>query len=105
MYEKKRTGRPFNYTVTIECAGKIFTGKGKSIFAALEDLPMDYTNVKNKGNLEVKRGDKSAQMFLNKKPLQRLVVNKLVKAWTAKVIEDMLDKGVKELPYAYKAMK
>jgi len=80
-----------NAVVTLTMGDDSYEAEGETPFDALCALPVDYTQVKIKGNIELQyKGKKSSKHFFVR-PLRRIVTGQLRKVQVAKDLTYLLE--------------
>lgn len=90
MATTKTSSKSSEFTVTLETGGEIFTGNGKTILEAIENIPTDYTKIKYKGIFKATQGDKKAERFMYTASLKKVFANKLRRVYLADNLNYML---------------
>jgi len=80
-----------NYTAVLTMDGKSYQGEGATIFDAMTNIPLDYTQIKIKGILEIAKGKLKTSKLFYLKPLKRIFANKLTRQMWAKNLLKLLE--------------
>jgi len=70
--------------VEIIINGKVFKSEGESLEKAFDNLKLDWFDVKNKGVIKIKDGNKEKELVFLRNKLKKVFVNKLNKLIFAK---------------------
>lgn len=90
MAKEKITKTPIEQTKTfaiLEMGGEQYKGIGESVHEAIQNLPLDYTQVKTKGVLTITQGKKKCERLFYLRPLKALLASKIRKIGYAKQME------------------
>ena len=77
--------------VTLKTDKRQYISKGESIFEAISNLPVDYTNTKTKGTITVSKGKKKAEKFFFAHQLRMQICHPLRRKGLAIVLEKLLN--------------
>ncbi len=80
-----------DYKVVLVMAGNDYTGKGKTLLDALNDIKIDWIQIKAKGVIRVSKGKQSIERLFQMKQLRRIFVNKIMRLVGAKRLELFLN--------------
>ena len=78
------------YLATLEHGTDLYKGKGETAIEALQNLNIDYTQVKLKGTVKLQKGELKSERFMYKLPLRRFIANKMARIQLAKYMEQLL---------------
>lgn len=78
------------YKITVNCNNSEYSAEGETIFDALNNLPLSFTDVKTKGSLRLKQGRKEVERNMTLAQLRPLVNSKFRKILIAKQLGEML---------------
>lgn len=76
--------------ITLETGGEQFTGEGKTMLEAVEDLGFEWQDVKGKGNFIISDGKNKTEKLFVLKQLRRFAANKITRLMWAKNFEKLL---------------
>ena len=80
------------YQVALKTGGLEYLGEGETIYDALSNLPLDWTQIKLKGTLIVSEGDKTHEKNFFVKPLRMIFANKGRRMGVARQFQYFLDR-------------
>ena len=89
-HTKRNCPHANSYEITVDMQGVVHTSRGKTVHEALDNLDLDYTMVRTKGVIHLKKGKLEASKFFYLRPLRRIVASKLRKAQVGKDLEFLL---------------
>jgi|TARA_Y100000310_G_C20453662_1_gene701981 hypothetical protein len=95
MEKEIKTKPKEGYTVVLDVMGKKREAKGKTIEDALKNFKIDWSVIKTKGTLTVKKGSKKHIHFYNMPQLKRIFINKMTRMQQAKYLGQLLEAGKK----------
>lgn len=90
MAKTKQTEEKAEYIATLSINALIYTGKGATVKEAVENMGINYTHVKTKGELIVKRGDRTATRFMPLPKLRRVFASTILMRGLIRDIEKLL---------------
>lgn len=93
MAKTKTTKLPVTQTKTfavLEMAGQEYRGDGLTTVEAIENIPLDFTQIKTKGVLTITQGNKKCERLFYLRPLKALFAGKVRKIGQAKQMESLL---------------
>jgi hypothetical protein len=76
-----------------------YKGKGKDAFEALSNIPIEWHEVKYKGEIELVDGKKKASKFLQLPQLRRLIISKARRKGWAFLFQRMLKDSKKDMSF------
>ncbi|MCH7536053.1 MAG: hypothetical protein IH948_10015 [Bacteroidetes bacterium] len=68
--------RPAFYKLILETSGEKYETKGKTILDALNDIPLEWNELKAKGTITVSQGKLSYEHLFYMRPLRRILIKK-----------------------------
>lgn len=79
------------YEIAVELTtGGLFKAKGDTALDALLALEINWTQVKSKGTITLRHGNKSSSKLFYAVPLRRIITNKLLKPKVARDLAYLL---------------
>lgn len=80
-----------DYSAVLTMGGKDYEGKGANVFDAITNIPLDWTQIKNKGTIRVSFGKKKVEKFFYLRILRMIFANKLRRKMQAIIFEKLLN--------------
>jgi len=88
--KKKEIKKQVLYKAVLEMAGNKYTASGKTLFETLDNLKLEWQNIKSKGIMTITHGRRQVEKLFLPKILKRIYVNKIAKHIWAKNLETLL---------------
>lgn len=84
-----------NYKATLQIYERTYEGQGETIYDAITDIGLDYTQIKGKGNLIIKQGKDKCEKLFYLPMLRKLFVNKIFRAIQSRYMKLLLEAAAK----------